>query len=226
MGSLQKLSLYSTLYWGFYPVVNLEGIHFPNLKSLTLGNFSFYDDKQLDWITSHSTLEELYLDDCTILFYIMVFRDEDESPYCPIARSDMQINPESDWELDYTYARRWHDYFSAIQTGLPQLREFGFGINKAWDGPTLPFEREKEIVPALKRDRYMVFDCGTGPYQFMEQMCESESPASQRPSCDEEDRDALKTLYEKIGKQVDYGTFQTGRHMVENLMQTKDFLHY
>lgn len=229
MGSLQKLSLYSSLYWGFCPQANLEGIHFPNLKSLTLGNFSFYDDKQLDWILSHSTLQELYLDDCPVLFYITVFDTEYELSRCPIAKSDMQRNKNDDRRLDYIYPRRWHDYFTAIETGLPHLREFGFGINEAWDEYSLPFEKEKDIVPALRHHRYMAFDSGTGPYQFIGQMNDPDryEPAGQRPTCDDEDRDALKALYRKIGKQVDCGTLSIGDYItVENLVQTEGFPLY
>lgn len=226
MGSLRKLSLYSSLYWGFFPQFNMEGIHFPNLKSLTLGNFTFYDDKQLDWILSHSTLEGLYLDDCPILFYIRVFESDDEFSFsrCPIPESDMQRSENEDGDLEYIYPRRWHDYFTAIETGLPRLREFGFGINEAWSGISMPFEKEKGIVPALQRDRYMAFDSGIGPCQFLGRRDIDSieyGPAGQRPTCDDEDRDALKALYRKIGKQVDCGTLLVGSSCkVENLVQT------
>ncbi|CAG8021383.1 unnamed protein product [Penicillium salamii] len=68
MSSLQNLTLYSDMYWGFYPRPPLKGIHFPNLQSLSLGNYCFFEDAQLDWILSHSSLQELYLDDCAIFF--------------------------------------------------------------------------------------------------------------------------------------------------------------
>lgn len=136
----------------------------------------------------------------------------------------MQQNENNDRELDYSYPCRWHNYFNAIETGLPYLRQFGFGINEAWDEWSLPFEREEDIVPALKKDRYVGFDGGIGPYQFIDGIDE---PAygwgGQRPTCDEEDRDSLMALYRKIGRQVDCGTFSIGRYTVENLVQTGRF---
>lgn len=222
--SLQSLSLYSSLYWGFYPHFNLEGMHFPLLKSLTLGNFSFYTDTQLDWILSHGhSLQELYLDDCPILFYISVFRDEEDTPSdrCPIPKSDMRRSEKADRRLDYAYPRRWYDYFRAFEDGLQWLREFGFGVNAAWGEDGLPFERERDIVPALKVDRYMGFDAGIGPSQVTEHMDDSKfGAAGRRPVCDDEDRDALKRLCARIGKRVDCGWFRVGSCMVENLVQT------
>ena len=225
MGSLQKLSLYSSLYWGFWPHVNLEGVHFPNLKSLALGNFSFYEDKQLDWIIMHSTLQELYLDNCPILSHIrMLDSDGHEFSHCPIPKKDMQRNKKDDREHNYSYPRRWHEHFVVIETGLPHLRHFRFGINEAWDEYGLPFETEENVVPALTQHRYMRFDDGTGPYQFIEFEDDRGrfGPGGLRPTCDEEDRDALKALYRKIGQRLDCETFSIGRYMVEDLVQKKD----
>lgn len=214
MGSLQKLSLYSRMYWGFYPHVKLDGIHFPNLKSLTLGNFSFYEDKQLDWITSHSTLQELYLNNCPILFHIVMNDSEQELSRCPKDKSGMQRN--GDWKLEHHYPRRWYDYFVAIEKGLPHLHHFRFGINPEWDKFVLPFEREMDIVPALEKDRYMGFHGGIGDL----------GPEYLRPTCDEEDRKALMALHRKIGQQIDCGTFSLGGYTVKNLIQTKDISGY
>lgn len=131
--------------------------------------------------------------------------------------------------LDYSYPGRWHDYFVAIETGLSHLRQFAFGISEAWDkdGYSLPFEREEVIVPALKKDRYMGFDARIGLYQFIEPLDDPEyGRDGQRPTCDEEDRHALKALYRKIGQRVDCGTLSIGRHAVENLVQTEGFRLY
>ncbi|KAH0366088.1 hypothetical protein KCU65_g5565, partial [Aureobasidium melanogenum] len=50
------------VYWGFYPAGNLP--HFPALRTLILGDYSFTSEKQVEWILSHAdTLEELILDD-------------------------------------------------------------------------------------------------------------------------------------------------------------------
>jgi hypothetical protein len=60
--ALKYLSLYSDSYVGFYPKLDLSGIHFPHLESLALGGYLFVQDSDLDWILSHgSTLRHLYL---------------------------------------------------------------------------------------------------------------------------------------------------------------------
>ncbi|EIT75753.1 hypothetical protein AO1008_08286 [Aspergillus oryzae 100-8] len=72
MGSLEHLTIYCDNYWGFFPKLDLKGIHFPRLKTLALGNFGFAQDAHVEWIASHeATLAELYLDDCTILYDIL-----------------------------------------------------------------------------------------------------------------------------------------------------------
>lgn len=223
MGSLQKLSLYSSFYWGFYPRANLDGVHFPHLKSLALGQFSFVDDKQLDWILAHSsTLQELYLDDCTILVGVAIHDSQLKDSKCQIPESDMELKEENGLrEFHHAYPRRWHDYFSSIQEGLPNLLEFGFGVSASWDEYVLPFETEKEIVPALMRARYMAFEGGLGPSPFVGRKSFLDmNPESEWPDCDEEDRRALKELYQSIGKKVEYGRVEvTPQRTVEDLLQ-------
>jgi len=227
MGSLQKLSLYSTDYWGFYPKANLDGINFPHLKSLTLGRFSFVDDKQLDWILTHSsTLQEIYLDDCAILTSVMIFDGESDLSKCQIPESDLELREAGGHRsFHYAYPRRWHDYFSSIQKGLPNLRQFGFGVSTSWlyNLSMLPFEKEKEIIPALMKERYVVFDGDGGPSPFsdlsdyLEFNTESEWLGY---GCDEKDKNALKALYRKMGQQVDCGRINIGpRRIVEDLLQ-------
>ncbi|KYG13581.1 hypothetical protein FVEG_17631 [Fusarium verticillioides 7600] len=72
---LRTLSLYYTEYWGWFPTMNLYEIGtLPQLKILALGKFVFMDERQTNWIASigesnaSGGLEELYLDDCPILF--------------------------------------------------------------------------------------------------------------------------------------------------------------
>ncbi|KAJ5128498.1 hypothetical protein N7448_002218 [Penicillium atrosanguineum] len=223
MGSLKNLALYSTFYWGAYPGVNLDGVHFPQLKSLSLGHFSFVEDKQLDWILGHSsTLQELYLDDCPILISMRLSDCESDLSSCQIPKSKMEIKEENDQqECHYSYQRRWHEYFSSIQRGLPHLRRFGFGVSESWDDYVLPFENEKEIVIALMRDRYLALYGGTGPSPFLEKKDYLDmNPDEEWPECDEEDRSALKELYAKIGQQVDYGRIKVNsQRKVESLLQ-------
>ncbi|KAJ5210895.1 Aromatic-ring-hydroxylating dioxygenase alpha subunit [Penicillium cf. griseofulvum] len=216
MGSLRKLSLYANLYWGFYPKFSLEGIHCPNLQSLTLGNFCFFEDQQLDWILSHSsTLQELYLDDCPILFQARILNLEWQLAKCPLPRSSMEFRTGGKACSDgwyYHYPRQWNHYFASFETGLPHLRRFAIGHNEAWrseDRYSLPFEKELDLVPELMEDRYFLFDGGTGPSQFTGP--EYYNTDEDWPQCEDEDRNALKALYRKIKQQVDSGKFEV-RH--------------
>lgn len=65
------------MWFGFRPKLDLSQIHFPRLKSLVLGNFTFFQDSQLEWILSHgATLSELSLDDCMILYDLCLFEEK------------------------------------------------------------------------------------------------------------------------------------------------------
>ncbi|KAF3811852.1 hypothetical protein GCG54_00014608 [Colletotrichum gloeosporioides] len=80
--NLRTLSLYCDDYWGWCPRLDLRTVNpgsgpdsgLPVLKVLALGNYVFSHEWQIDWIASlgrkndSGGLEELYLDDCIILF--------------------------------------------------------------------------------------------------------------------------------------------------------------
>lgn len=115
------------------------------------------------------------------------------------------------------YPGRWHDYFDAIEKGLPRLHHFGFGTNAEWEVDVVPFEKEKEIVPILLKDRYMI---SQGRDNLGFRMVDD----IEWPKCDEMDQEALTALYRKTGQRVDYGTVEIGRYCtVENLIQTKGY---
>lgn len=197
MFSLRKLSLYSSHQWGFYPKVNLEDVHFPNLRSLTLGNFTFCEDKQLDWILGHSaTLKELYLDSCFIVFYVRI-PDNGDMERTPLTESDMENTPEHPVDLVHHYSRRWHDYFTSIQNGLPQLSRFWFGSSPSWKKNKMPVEREFCSVIELARDRYLPFVGEFIFYPF------NLRPGIEWPECDQQDLDALEALHLAIGQRAE-----------------------
>lgn len=187
--------------------MDLTGIHFPNLQSLALGNFSFCHDVQVDWILSHgATLRELYLDACTILYAISPNEDHVDF-YHPAVRSGK-------WELVYLqhiiksvpvhrYSGRWHDYFTLFHERLLRLRHFRIGrsvsptILKDWKIPEYPFEKEQEIRMGLFQDRYMIF------YGRFRTVDNSGIPdLGGVPNCHGADKDALYALLRKIGQNV------------------------
>ncbi|KAE8361241.1 hypothetical protein BDV27DRAFT_167134 [Aspergillus caelatus] len=190
MGSLEHLTLYCDNYWGFFPKVDLNGIHFPRLKTLALGNFGFVQDSQVEWIISHAeTLTELYLDDCTILY----------------DKTDMEIRIREDApELSKhyrSYEKRWHDLFDAFRIGLPLLRHFRMGTTCwSYSGEGMPFEKETKINIGLMNDRYMACYDGYGPSPYMTGLHKPQEYEKAAPECDEEDRNALRLLLKSIGQ--------------------------
>ncbi|RYP05187.1 hypothetical protein DL764_003967 [Monosporascus ibericus] len=77
--NLRVLSLYFSDYWGWTPRMDFRLVNpgeggFPNLRVLALGNYVFSHDWQADWIAGLGTqngkggLQELYLDDCPIMW--------------------------------------------------------------------------------------------------------------------------------------------------------------
>ncbi|CAM1502341.1 Fc.00g043250.m01.CDS01 [Cosmosporella sp. VM-42] len=78
--NLRVLSLYCQDYWGWNPPmhfrdVNSESGGFPNLRVLALGNYVFSHEWQIDWIASLGSknsrggLEELYLEECPVMYH-------------------------------------------------------------------------------------------------------------------------------------------------------------
>ncbi|KAJ5336447.1 uncharacterized protein N7506_004469 [Penicillium brevicompactum] len=192
MSSLRSLALYADMSWGNYPRMPLKATHFPSLRTLSFGRYCFSEDAQLDWIISHSsTLQELYLDDCSILFEFAA-SDTDPQHDSTLPGTIVLQSPDEGRGLRCHYRRRWHDYFASLESGLPHLRHFAIGRGDWYEG--MPFEEEHQIRPVLLRDRYMVVD------RFVSQ--------DQHPKCDEKDKKALKRLFRKIGQKVDYGAFQ------------------
>ncbi|KAH1627705.1 hypothetical protein KXX21_001348 [Aspergillus fumigatus] len=114
--SLEHLTLFCDTWFWFRPKLDLSQIHFPRLKSLVLGNFTFFQDSQLEWILSHgATLSELSLDDCMILYDLCLFEEKlDEYSF---KKDEMELRIEEDGEAGYyrPYNKRWHHYFDAFR---------------------------------------------------------------------------------------------------------------
>lgn len=171
--NLVHLKLYSLCYWGYLPKCDFRSLHFPQLKSLALGNMTFTHDWQVQWIISHGeTLESLTLDDCPIVHDAMISQATNPERYCVL-----DPNWSLSWNGDVTtwsYATRWHDHFRALQTGLPGLRHFGFGHgpwNNGWGEDhdlAAPFEAADSLPTEILRPRYAIFHWGTGPCQWIE----------------------------------------------------------
>ncbi|KAK0738125.1 hypothetical protein B0T18DRAFT_239557 [Schizothecium vesticola] len=69
--NLRTLALYqTTFHFGFAPKLDLRGTHFPRLRTLALGRYTFTHAWQLEWLGGHGgTLEEVYFDDYIVIYY-------------------------------------------------------------------------------------------------------------------------------------------------------------
>lgn len=222
---LLHLTLYSDCYWGYAPIFNYEALQFPKLRSLALGNFTFFKDEQLQWILSHgSTLESLSLDDCPILHAACVGKQTN-----PDNSLVYDIDEGLEWDYDadqfWTYDARWHSYLARIQAGLPKLKHFGLGHGD-WDGMDDDAEAGAFASAPLRQAgldarRYCIFNYGIGPSQWIEGRLEAwadekggfyqaeadeydgvweeeEGPVPVPPKCREEDRRALEELVRAV----------------------------
>ncbi|KAJ0417585.1 hypothetical protein BJY00DRAFT_289237 [Aspergillus carlsbadensis] len=210
MSTLEHLTLYSSLYIGFYPACDLRGIHFPGLKTLALGNHSFIHDSQLEWILSHgATLTELYMDDCVIVWEAGIYHQHCGPTLLP--REAFHTHPDLPDQLYTTYNKRWADYFRAFETGLPKLQHFRFGHSPHWwDDDTTPFEREADIEIGFHEECYAVFCDGFLPSEYMQHMIwRKDGEGAGRRYVDgeaikpsKEDREALVDLCARVGQSV------------------------
>ncbi|RDW58579.1 uncharacterized protein DSM5745_11270 [Aspergillus mulundensis] len=206
--TLQHLTLYSSVFCGFYPRLDFRGLHFPQLRGLALGNYGFVHDSQLDWILEHGeTLAELYLDDCAILHEVSI--KDIENTYLPSSQFTQK-----DGLLDNLYASykaRWADYFRAFET-LPRLRHFRYGhCPDGWTFNSAPFEQETQIEIGLHEESYLVFCDGFGPSPYMSELI-YRYPKADGDGMDyvhgtpvtpsDEDREALVRLCTKLGQSV------------------------
>ncbi|OJJ06492.1 hypothetical protein ASPVEDRAFT_140900 [Aspergillus versicolor CBS 583.65] len=206
MSNLRHLTLYSDLRWGFYPILDFTGIHFPQLETLALGHYAFADNSQLQWILSHAaTLTELYLDDCSILYAMAREWDETETL---LPHDRFTYRNEEHRELWALYDGRWADYFRAFKHELPRLQHFRYGrLMNIRNSERTPFEKETDMEVALHEESYQAFFEERESNQYAsEANCEEWEveqdgippwpPASQW----EEDRQALGELCAKLGQ--------------------------
>lgn len=92
--NLRVLSLFFRDYWGWVPRMDFRAVNsgngtasgMPNLRVLALGNYVFSHQWQVEWIASsvgqqngRGGLEELYLDDCPIMWQARVTEPLDDS---------------------------------------------------------------------------------------------------------------------------------------------------
>lgn len=188
--------LYSDLPVGWFPKLDLRPVHLSRLRSLTLGHYIFYRSHQIDWILSHSSsLEELNLDRCAILYQIgHSIKDWLDDEGYPIGKDPHNIG-----YLDYGWSTipnnhrdprpnfvssdlRWHGVFRRFGKTLKKLRTFRFGESGQWnfDGPsqfdetdtpgyplpTMPWNDEHNMIPCTMQFCYRIWDDWDQQYRY------------------------------------------------------------
>jgi hypothetical protein len=176
---LKHLTLYSDLPFGFFPKLELRGVHFPHLRTLAFGQYVISHDWQIDWIESHSaTLRGIYFDHCSILFQIGHADPDwlDEEGY-PTYNNDC-VSKSYEMDEEYynkirmiSYRTRWHQIFDRFAHSLPRLGVFRFGSSERWDLnrenrfddgspglPIMPWESETSIRNEIFEARYLHYN--------------------------------------------------------------------
>ncbi|SPO00347.1 uncharacterized protein DNG_03192 [Cephalotrichum gorgonifer] len=141
--NLRVLSLYYGDYWGWFPKMDFRSLAlgqdspFPHLKVLALGNYVFSHEWQVEWLASigrdnsSGGLEELYLDDCPVLFkarQVGPFSSSDPGYPDPKAVLGPNYNPET-----REYPMRWNHILIRWAESMKGLKVFRMG-HGTWYG--------------------------------------------------------------------------------------------
>jgi hypothetical protein len=179
--NLTTLCLYHmNIYFGYSPKLDLRGVHFPSLRTLALGNYTFTHNWQLDWLGSHSsTLENLYLDDCIVVYYAKLYDCKLDSEGYPVVRhagnAELLGSPVVGTYESHFIDLTWTRILQHLRAHLTSLRHFRIGKSTRWMGcdPARRFFKNnqchfeyEDLTIDLLPDRYQVFDMGIGPCQY------------------------------------------------------------
>ncbi|KAF2824877.1 hypothetical protein CC86DRAFT_48067 [Ophiobolus disseminans] len=169
---LTHLTLYGDSFWGVYPRWDPRGLHFPALKSLSLGNWSIAHEWQVDWILSHvDTLEELYLDDCPIVHALRF----EQNQYGALEWAEGELSVKDyGFEAGYMYpSLRWSRVLPLFTSHLKKLKRFGMAhgpwmVTEPREGDgNHAFARRYELPARLEVGRYCIHDCGVLPTHWI-----------------------------------------------------------
>ncbi|VTT64987.1 unnamed protein product [Fusarium fujikuroi] len=110
----------------------------PRLKVLALGQYVFTDKRQTDWIATigesnaSGALQELYLDDCPILFKARQHSPLTSDGY-PDPRAVMKDNYATAVTKEYDI--KWHNVLETWRGPRMQYLKYDIGMCWSWDNP-------------------------------------------------------------------------------------------
>lgn len=166
---LRSLTLAFRECWGVMPAhFDGKGLVFPNLRTLTLGEFVIGHHDQFDWVLAQKSLETLRLDRCFIASHLRV-RDDQWDEWRPhIPTHDWHLYPEGSFGFEgaqiFGFSGTWEAVYDRIRQELPNLREFC----SAHDPYRNSFDRRESMGATLSMLRYIVFDSGLCPSPWIE----------------------------------------------------------
>lgn len=205
VSNLSTLTLYCDNIFGWCPLLDLRNVHFPQLKNLHLGNYSFTMDWQFDWILSHSTtLKKLTFDDCPITYHMRIpvngAREQEMYSVNEFKDVERPENPSDYWILKYN--KRWNSVFDLFRAKLTNLEVFIFGHTRSW-GSGIPWRAtaRRRLKSVMYAEMYMTFDKGLGPSPWINQKWHFDVPEDGEypfKVCKKEDKMALEELMEDV----------------------------
>ncbi|KAF4343801.1 hypothetical protein FBEOM_2235 [Fusarium beomiforme] len=147
---LQVLSLFYIDFWGWFPRIDLAQVGpMPQLRILALGHYVFTHKTQTDWIASLGTgnrsggLEELYLDDCPILYEADQYGPLTADGY-PVPRTVIEgFQQHGHRSSTTTYGMRWHHVLTEWKRSMKGLKRFVMGHGN-WQNANLVTKATKE----------------------------------------------------------------------------------
>jgi hypothetical protein len=152
---LRTLSLFAYDYWGWCPKMDfrvLGGLR--NLRTLALGMHVFSHQWQIDWVAQLGSdngrggLEELYLDNCPIMWRGRVLGPVDSEGF-PLEEvmTQQSFHPSQGERAVVDVGLRWSGVLDEWRQRMPSLKVFRMGCGN-WDG-----EASKEVAMAQTASR-------------------------------------------------------------------------
>ncbi|KAK4654249.1 hypothetical protein QC762_401980 [Podospora pseudocomata] len=153
--------------WGVAPgYFDGKGLHFPNLKTLILGEYVIGHHDQFDWVPAQTTLETLCLNRCMIVSYLEYASDDIEK-WNDLTTHDWKFVADRGrgWTLRQ-FDGAWEVVFDAIRIRLPNLVQFRMEHAKLNDVAGRGLRSVDDMDCCLSAKRYVRFSSGTiSPWQ-------------------------------------------------------------
>lgn len=165
---LTTLHLAFNEYWGVTPgYFDGKGLVFPNLKTLTLGQYVIGHHDQFDWVLAQHSLETLRLDQCEIVTYLNFLHksstNEGQLAEWNVPTHDWIRYPEwsfgfGERETAFMFPGTWEAVFDNIRTQLPNLVDLRMENQDRRQGHA--FNRADRMRCTLSCLRYITLDTG------------------------------------------------------------------